>query len=1056
MNCYRLMLKLSLMVMLLFLWGCSGGTDTSGGGSPASKRTTKVLANDLQITTDLNDQANPAVAYDSVTNKYLVVWTDSRNANIDVGNTDIFGAICTGSGTGSATQMTCGAAFAITTAAGGQAEPKVAFYPDPLATDANTPANSRYFVTWTDASQGYGQILGQFIDTTGAKIGGVISVSTHDAANTSQSSPDLVYNSVLKKFVATWVDKSNVDTDTNPLNTVDLAGAGCSNGITVSYVPLPIVDLNLVRTIELDPVTGTNSNGIAFSSLVSTGSSDSGSTITVNWSANISESSPKLTFNPVDGSYYATWSGIPRAVTLSVAYTHDPAPPAPAPDPKTCTYKSAVFTGNDGGTPRIVIRQRDQNLVKDVVLGTGRSLFPTLATDPNTKRTLVAWEELDPTLSVQQIKGQLIDISSFVPYASLINVSTGNGARTAPTASFDNVNQRFLVAWEDARNQSANISNIDIFGQFIDPQGQLSGGNTIVTVANGNQLAPAVAFGDFDFRDFLVVFSDGRSPGNKDVYGQLLQFSTLPQLAIYDTNNVPILTGALDFGKLNIVTGQTQDLVVRLRNDGNVSLTMNSVTAPAAPFSVLTPAPVTINPGTFYDMTIRFAPVASGSYAGTPTNNFKISFNSDGGNATLFLSGIGEGTLPLSVTSTSLPDVKLNTAYSFSLAASGGVFPYVWSAANLPAGLTISPDGVISGQTTEVGVRNVTVTVTDTSSPTVSASATLALNVGTLNITSASLKPWTVGVNYANAPEQTLAATGGSGVYAWSIPAGAGAGTLNPVPGLTLDASSGAITGTPTAAGTYDFTVQVADTNTPPNTATKQFSIFIAPALSIGTTSLPDGTVGFAYNQSISVTGGRTPYSWALTAGILPTWATFDSQAGTISGTPTSNGTSTFTATVTDASGAKASQVLSLTIGTSGNTGGDGTGAGSGTTTPPPSAGGGGGGCFIATAAYGSYLDPHVMALRHFRDNVLLKSSLGTAFVKLYYRTSPPIAEFIRQHESLRLLTRLLLTPLTFAVEYAQGSALLMVVLSTALVYRRKQVAVAARRLAGAGEDVQS
>jgi|GEM_PF-2961109 len=89
--------------------------------------------------------------------------------------------------------------------------------------------------------------------------------------------------------------------------------------------------------------------------------------------------------------------------------------------------------------------------------------------------------------------------------------------------------------------------------------------------------------------------------------------------------------------------------------------------------------------------------------------------------------------------------------------------------------------------------------------------------------------------------------------------------------------------------------------------------------------------------------------------------------------------------------------------------------------------------CFIATAAYGSYLDPQVKSLRDFRDTYLLTTGWGRSFVSFYYQNSPPLARLISRHETLRTATRMMLTPVVYGVVYPQkmvaGIALCFIIL---------------------------
>ena len=222
----------------------------------------------------------------------------------------------------------------------------------------------------------------------------------------------------------------------------------------------------------------------------------------------------------------------------------------------------------------------------------------------------------------------------------------------------------------------------------------------------------------------------------------------------------------------------------------------------------------------------------------------------------------------LAITTTSLTSGQVGTAYSATLAATGGTTPYTWSltSGTLPAGLTLNATtGAITGTpTASANATSLTFKVTDSSSPVQTKSVTLSLTISaaTLSITTTSLPGGQVGTAYST----TLAATGGTTPYTWSLTSG----TLPA--GLTLNATTGAITGTPTAiANATSLTFKVTDSGSPVQTKSVTLSLTISAAtLSITTTSLPGGQVGTAYSATLAATGGTTPYTWSLTSGTLP------------------------------------------------------------------------------------------------------------------------------------------------------------------------------------------
>jgi len=218
-------------------------------------------------------------------------------------------------------------------------------------------------------------------------------------------------------------------------------------------------------------------------------------------------------------------------------------------------------------------------------------------------------------------------------------------------------------------------------------------------------------------------------------------------------------------------------------------------------------------------------------------------------------------TPPPNITTTSLAKGIVGTAYSATLQASGGAGTLTWSLAtgsSLPSWLSLSSGGVLSGTPTTPATSTFTVKVTDSSggqSGPLSATQQLSLTINptALTITTTSFSNGVVGTAY----NASVAVSGGTSPFTFSITSGS-------LPaGLSLNPSTGAISGTPTAGGATSFTVTATDSGSPPQTVNQALSITINPLLAITTTSLPNGVVSTPYSAALQSTGGVGTITWS-------------------------------------------------------------------------------------------------------------------------------------------------------------------------------------------------
>jgi len=298
-----------------------------------------------------------------------------------------------------------------------------------------------------------------------------------------------------------------------------------------------------------------------------------------------------------------------------------------------------------------------------------------------------------------------------------------------------------------------------------------------------------------------------------------------------------------------------------------------------------------------------------GVLSGTPTMpgsyNFRLSVIDAYGNLAdkdfLYLV-----TAPLLITSPStLPAGSVGRPYSYTMAATGGMLPYEWFLVSWPGvqGLSLGRDGTLKGTPQTAGTYNIAIKVQDADGYETTGNFELTIAPAPLVITTSSLPSGMVGEYYS----VIVGASGGKEPYNWSVQSGSFP------PGLQLVSATGEIRGTPGAARTYNFTLSVRDALG--TQVSRDFSLSIAEVLAITSACpLPAATVNSAYSVRLQASGGAPGYSWSLESGKLPSGLSLAASTGTISGTPTAAGLSSFTLAVTDSRARRATKQCSLEV----------------------------------------------------------------------------------------------------------------------------------------------
>ncbi len=245
-----------------------------------------------------------------------------------------------------------------------------------------------------------------------------------------------------------------------------------------------------------------------------------------------------------------------------------------------------------------------------------------------------------------------------------------------------------------------------------------------------------------------------------------------------------------------------------------------------------------------------------------------------------------------------------NTAYSQSFTHSGGIGTTNFSlTGTLPTGITFS-GGALSGTPTQTGSFPITVTATDSNGCTGSRNYTLVVNCQPIAVSPTTIAAGTAGIAYS----QSFTQTGGIGTVSFNV-----TGTLP----NGLGFAGGTLSGTPTQTGSFPITVTATDANG--CTGSSNYTLVVnCPSITVNPATLPNGFVDVSYGpQTLSAIGGIAPYTFTVSAGVLPGGITL--TGANLSGMPTASGTFNFTIQAADSNGCLGTRSYTVIVSGGGN-----------------------------------------------------------------------------------------------------------------------------------------